>query len=145
MTSNVSRERPERPWLAFLRVASLIAVLAGAVGSIGLMLHTGSRQRSLILIGLFTAWVLSPFVALVCAHVVSKQWPAVTRAMLYSMMLILTLGSLVSYGDVALGPPRPKPASVFLVVPLTSWLLIAIVISAGALLSRRLSQRGDRA
>src|SRR5260370_17209980 len=119
MTSNVSGERPERPWLAFLRVGSLMAVLAGAVGSIGLMLHTGSRQKSLILIGLFTAWVLSPFVALVCAHVVSKQWPAVTRAMLYSMMLILPLGSLVRNGDVALGPPTPKTTSYFLLLPHT--------------------------
>jgi hypothetical protein len=145
MTSNVSRERPERAWLGLLRVASLIAVLGGAVGSIGLMLHTGSRQRSLILIGLFTAWVLSPFVALVYAHVVSKHWSVVSRVTLFILMLILTLGSLVIYGDVALGPPRPKPASVFLVVPLASWLLIAIVIPAAARLFQRLSRRRDRA
>jgi hypothetical protein len=142
-TSKVSRGRPEGGFLGLLRAAALIAVIAGAVGSLGLMLHTGRRQRSLILIGLFTVWELSPFVALVYAHMVSKQWPALTRATLYSLMLVLTLASLAIYGDVALGPPRPKPASVFLLVPLASWLLIAIVVPMAALISGRLLRRSD--
>ena len=137
MTSNVSRGRPEGGFLGVLRGAALMAVLAGAVGSFGLMLHVGRRQRSVILIGLFTVWELSPFVALVCAHMVSKHWPVLTRATLYSVMLVLTLGSLAIYGDVALGPPRPKPAFAFLVVPLVSWLLIAIVLPIAALISGR--------
>src|SRR5450755_124154 len=132
VTSKVSRGRPEGGFLGLLRGAALIAVLAGAVGSFGLMLHAGRRQRSLILIGLFTVWELSPFVALVCAHVVSKHWSVLTRATLYIVMLVLTVGSLAIYGDVALGPPRPKPAFVFLAVPLASWLLIAIVLSIAA-------------
>jgi hypothetical protein len=145
MTSKVSRGRSEGGFLGLLRGAALIAVLAGAVGSFGLMLHAGRRQRSLILIGLFTVWELSPFVALVCAHVVSKRWSVLTRATLYTVMLVLTLGSLAIYGDVALGPPRPKPAFVFLVVPLASWLLIAIVVPIAARMSGRLSRRGDGA
>ena len=40
------------------------------------------------------------------------------------VMLILALGSVAIYADVAFGPPREKPAFVFLVVPLASWLLI---------------------
>jgi hypothetical protein len=145
MTSRVSRERPEGGFLGLLRGAALIAVLAGAVGSFGLMLYAGRRQRSLILIGLFTVWELSPFVALVCAHVVSKHWPVLARATLYSVMLVLTLGSLAIYGDVALGPPRPKPAFVFLVVPLASWLLIVIILPIAAFISGRLARRGDGA
>jgi hypothetical protein len=145
MTSSVSRGRPEGGFLGLLRGAALIAVLAGAVGSFGLMLHAGRRQRSLILIGLFTVWELSPFLGLVCAHVVSKHWSVLTRATLYGVMLFLTLGSLAIYGDVALGPPRPKPAFVFLVVPLASWLLIAVVLPIAALISGRLSRRSDGA
>ena len=45
--------------------------------------------------------------------------------------------------DVAFGRPRAKPAFVFLVVPLASWLLIAIVIPIAARMSGRLSRRGD--
>ena len=83
--------------------------------------------------------------ALVLAHVVSKRWSALTRATLYSVMLVLTLGSLAMYRDVALGPPRAKTAFVFVVVPPASWLLIAIVVPIAALISGRLSHRGDGA
>jgi len=143
-TSNVSRRLGDE-FHGLLRGVALIAVLAGAVGSFGLMLLVGRRQRSLILIGLFTVWELSPFVALVCAHMVSKHWSVLTRSTLYGVMLVLTLGSLTIYGSVALGPPRPQPAFVFLVVPLASWLLIAIVLPAAALISGRLPRRGDGA
>ena len=139
MTSKVSGS------LGLLRAAALIAVLVGAVGSVGLMLYVGRRNDSRILLVLFVLWVLSPFMVLVLANVVSKRWSVLTRATLYSAMLVLTLGSLAIYGDVALGPPRPKPAFVFLVVPLASWLLIAIVLPIAAILSGRLSRGGDGA
>ena len=144
-TSEVSRERPERGFLGLLRAAALIAVLAGAVGSFGLMLHAGRRNDSRILLVLFTIWVLSPFVALVLADVVSKRWSVLTRATLHSVMLVLTLASLAIYGDVALGPPRAKPAFVFVVVPPASWLLIAIAVPIAALISGRQSRRSDGA
>ena len=142
-TSEVSRERPERGFLGLLRAAALIAVLAGAVGSFGLMLHAGRRNDSRILLVLFTIWVLSPFVALVLADVVSKRWSVLTRATLHSVMLVLTIGSLAIYGDVASGPPRAKTAFVFVVVPPASWLLIAIAVLLAALISGRLSRRSD--
>jgi hypothetical protein len=144
-TSEVSRERPERGFLGLLRAAALIAVRAGAVGSFGLMLHAGRRNDSRILLVLFTIWVLSPFVALVLADVVSKRWSVLTRATLHSVMLVLTLGSLAIYGDVALGPPRAKTAFVFVVVPPASWMLIAIAVLIAALISGRPSRRGDGA
>ena len=142
-SSKVSRGSPERGFLGLLRGAALSAVLAGAVGCFGLMLYAGRRQKSLILIGLFTVWDLSPFVGLVCAHVISKHWAVLTRATLYSVMLVLTLGSLAIYGDVVLGPPRAKTAFVFVVVPPASWLLIAIVVPIAALISGKLLRRGD--
>ena len=73
MTSRARAGGLEGSNLSLLRRAALIAVITGAVGSLGLMLHAGRRQKSLILIGLFTVWELSPFVALVCAHVVSRD------------------------------------------------------------------------
>jgi hypothetical protein len=122
-----------------------IAVVAGAGGSAGLTLYAGRHNASRLLIVLFTLWVLSPFMALAWANMVSKGWPVVTRAALYGLMLALPLGSLAIYGDAALGPPRPKPAFVFLVVPMASALLIAIVIPVAAFLSGRLARRGDGA
>ena len=119
----------ERGFLGPLRVVAMIAVLAGAAASIGFTLRVGHRNNSRVLLVLFGTWVLSPFIALVWANVVSKRWPALARTTLYTVMLVLTLGSLAIYGDVAFGPPRAKPAFVFLVVPLASWLLIAIAVA----------------
>jgi len=71
---------------------------------------------------------------------VSKRWSVLTRATLYTVMLVLTVGSLAIYGDVALGPPRPKAAFVFVVVTPASWLLIGIVLTIAALISGRPSR-----
>jgi hypothetical protein len=142
MTSRVSRGRPE-VFLGLLRAVALTAVVAGALGSVGLMLWAGHRNPSRVLLVLFAIWVLSPFMILVLANVVSKRWSVITRATLYGVMLALTLGSLAIYGDVALGPPRAQTAFVFVVVPPASWLLIALVVPTAALISDRLSRRGD--
>ena len=111
------------------RVAGMIAV-TGAVGSFVLMLRVGHRNNSLLLMTLFAIWILSPFVALLMANLAFKR-PLLT------LSLILAFGSLIVYGDVALGPPWAKPASAFLVVPFVSWLLIAIA----AITSRRRAGR----
>jgi hypothetical protein len=140
MTSKVSGRRTEGGFLGFFHAAALIAVLVGAVGSVGLMLHAGRNNPSRLLLVLFALWVLSPFIALVFANVVSKRWSVLTRATLYTVMLVLAVGSLVIYGDVALDPPRPKTAFVFVVVPPASWLVIGIVLPIAALISGRPSR-----
>src|SRR2546429_7750000 len=119
--SEANRRSPDGGFLRVLRGVALVAVVAGAVGSLGLMLRAGLPP--LFLRVLFAIWVLSPFVALLFAYVVSKRWSVLTRTTLYSLMIIVTVGSLAFYGNVVFGPPRPKPASVFLLVPLTSWSL----------------------
>jgi hypothetical protein len=121
---------------------ALIVVLAGAAGSLGLMFNAGRNQKSIFLIALFTIWVLSPFIALLVANVISKRWSIPTRAMLYFLMLFITLGSLVSYNG-ALSPPETKPAFKFLIVPLISWLLIVMVILVAVFRSRRLSHKSN--
>ena len=140
-TSKASRGRPGGGFLALLHAVALTAAVAGAGGSVGLMLWVGHRNPSRILLVLFAVWVLSPFMALLLANMVSKRWSVLTRATLYGVMLILTLSSLAFYGDVV-WRPRPQPAFVFLVVPVGSWLLMTIVVPVGALISGRLSRRG---
>lgn len=108
--AEVSRRKPEGGSLA-LRAGALIAVLAGGVGSSGLMLYADRHNHSLLLPVLFAIWVLSPFVALVFAYAVSKRGSVLTRAALYSVMLVLALDSLGVNGDVALWPPGPRPLS----------------------------------
>jgi hypothetical protein len=142
MTSKLSQGGLDGRFLGFLRAAALIVVLGGAAGSLGFMFRAGHRQNSRILLLIFAIWVLSPFMALVLAHLISTRWSAPIRATLYSVMLVLTLASLAIYGDVALGHATLKVGFVFLVVPPASCLLIAIAIAIAALISRRLSCRG---
>lgn len=141
----MSRRQSEGRLPDLLRTAALAVVLAGGVGSVGLMLHAGRRNSSRLLLFLFALWVLSPFVAMVWANVVSKPWPVPARRAIYSLMLALTLVSLAIYADVALGPPRAKSAFVFVVIPPASWALLAILIAVPLLVARRRSRRGDGA
>jgi hypothetical protein len=120
---------------------ALIAVAAGAVGSAGLM-HRADQRTPRFLLVLFFIWVLSPFVALAWANLVSKRWKVPTRAALYCVTLVVTLASLAFYGKLVLPPPGSPRAFVFVAVPPASWLLMTIVVSIAALISRRRSQRG---
>ncbi len=140
MTFKVSGGGPEGAFLRRLRAAALIAVLVGAGGSVGLMLRAGRSSDERLLVMLIAGWVLAPFTALVLAHVVSTRWSAFTRATLYSLMLVLTLGSLAIYVGDAFGPPT---TAVYVSVPLASWLLIGLVVPIAAFISGRLSRRGD--
>lgn len=109
-----------------------IATLVGAAGSIGAMLRVGYRNDAAIptlLVVLFTGWVLSPFLALLAADRVSSRWAGPTRTTWRWLMLLVPLASLVIYGYVAWSPPRPKPASTFLLVPLGSWLVLVITLA----------------
>ena len=133
MTSDASQRRLDSGILGLLRTVALIAVPAGALGSVGLMLFIGHRNPSRLLLVFFVTWVLSPFVALVLANVISKRWSVLMRATLHGVMLLLTAASLAIYGNVAFGPPRPQPAFMFLMVPVGSWLLIATVVSIATL------------
>lgn len=143
-TTAEAGRRPNGGLLGLLHAVALTAVVAGAVGSVGLMLWVGRRNPSRVLLILFVIWDLSPFVALLLADMVSKRWSVITRATLHIVMLVLALSSLALYGDVVLRP-RPQPAFLFLVVPLGSWLLMVIVVPIAALISGRLSRRSSGA
>jgi hypothetical protein len=120
----------------FLRIAALVIALVGAVGSLYFMFNAGRGQPSVLLLALFTAWVLSPFVGLFVANMISKRWAVLTRASLYGLIIVLALGSLVAYSGI-LSSPETKPAFVFLVVPLTSWFLMVTVILIASGISRK--------
>lgn len=125
-----------------LRGAALIAVVAGAAGSVGLTLRAGRHTPRLLLV-FFVFWVLSPFAALAWANIVSQRWPLLTRATLYCVTLLVTLGSLAIYGELIKRPAGSANAFMFVVVPPASWLLLAVAVSLAAWTSRRLSNRGE--
>ena len=119
-----------------LRTVALILLVLGAVGSLYFMFNVSRNQKSILLIVLFTGWILSPFVGLFLVDKFSKRWTVNIRASFYWLMIILTIVSLVGYSGV-LNAPKTKNAFVFLVIPFISWLLITISI----LIARRLSRK----
>lgn len=114
--------------LSLLRLIAVVVVIAGAGISLALVLRAGRHNHSFLLPVLFAGWVLSPFMGLLVANIVSKCWSIVTRATIYSLMLFLTVGSLVSYTGVWI-PNGMRLTAVFLLVPLLSWILMVIVVS----------------
>ena len=128
--------------LRLLEKIALVVVLAGASGSLGFTLHAGRNNPSLLLRVLFAGWVLSPFIALLLANITAKWWPVLMRTTLCSLILLLTLGCLVSYSGV-LSAPGTKPAFVFLVVPMICWLLIVITFIMTASLGRKQASKNN--
>ena len=119
---------------SFLATIALIVTLVGAVGSLYFMFSAGRKQNSTILLALFTAWTLSPFVGLFISNKISTRWTASARASLYWLMIVLTISSLVAYSG-AFNTHETKNAFMFLIFPLISWLIIVIVF----LIARKIS------
>ncbi len=110
-----------------IRTISFAVLLAGVGGSFAFVLYNGRNNRSVLLIALFVIWVLSPFIMLLFANKASETWKAGARKALFSLVLVITILSLVGYSGI-LRPAGARTAFVFLIVPLISWVLIAILL-----------------
>ena len=121
---------------SFLGTIALIVALVGAVCSLYFMFNAGRKQNSIILLTLFTAWVLSPFVGLFISNKISCSWTVPARASIYWLMIILAIGSLVAYSG-AFNKPETKNAFIFLIFPVISWFLIVTVF----LIARKISYK----
>ncbi len=120
-----------------LRYLALVAAMAGALGSVVLMLRVGRHNSSALLLALFSVWVISPFAALLFTGFLSRRWTVFKQKAIHYTTLLVSFVSLVAYGLIASGPPRPKPAYYFLVIPFGAWLFIATVIGIPVLISRK--------
>ena len=120
----------------FLQTTALMVVLVGAAGSLYFMFSAGHEQKSIILLGLFTAWVLSPFVGLLISNKISNRWTALARALFYWLKIVLAIGSLVAYSG-AFNTPETKNAFIFLIFPMISWLFIVTIF----LIARKISNK----
>ncbi len=101
-----------------------------------LMLRAGARQQSVVLILLFTVWVLSPFIALDQLDRRAGGWPPRLRTALHAAMIGVTVVAVDIYGLHAIRGGM-KAGFVYLFGPAMSWLLIALVLGANAIAWRR--------
>jgi len=139
LTSKTSQGKSQGRVIGILRTLALIALAVGAVGSLVFMFRAGEHTPRFLLV-LFTIWVLSPFVALYWASIVSKRWSNLIRITLYCVTIIVALGSLVIYsGIVDVKPVGAANAFLFVAIPPISLIFIAIIVPAVAFVGRRLS------
>ena len=121
----------------FLRTVARILLAVGAVGSLYFMFNASRNQKSILLIALFTGWILSPFAGLFLADRFSKSWSVNVRSSFYWLTIILIVISLVGYSG-AFNTPNTKNAFVFIIIPLISWLVITISVLTARRLSRKM-------
>jgi hypothetical protein len=126
---------PER---STLPIAARTALSVGAAGSVLLMMRAGARQRSVVLILLFTGWVLSPFFMLALVNLRARTCQPHTRTALYGAMFGVAFISLSVYALHALLPGM-KAGFIYLVVPAACWLLIAMAFATAAAISPKRS------
>ena len=119
-----------------MRRAALVTAIAGGVLSVFLMIHTARYHMPSLLVILIGMWVLLPYDALTLANILSTRWPTFMSAALYRLTFVITLVSLVIYATVAFGPPRPKPAFFFVLLPPLSLVVIAISLFVARRTSR---------
>jgi hypothetical protein len=90
------------------------------------MYWVGRRNSSVALLLLFTVWVVSPFAGMVVLYRWARHWPRARRAVTYSQIRNLSLGSAFLYVLVVAVKHLSKPAGPFVAVPVASWILMAI-------------------
>ena len=122
-----------------LQRVKLTTLVVGAAGSLGLLLREGRNTPGVLLV-LFVGWVMSPFLVLAWANIVSTRWSMLTQALLYLVTLSVTLGSLACYGHVIRPPAGSARGFVWVAVPPASLLLIGIVPIALSIVRRRARQ-----
>lgn len=134
----IAVETPPPPGRMFsiLRIAFFIAIAAGTVGAIALMLRASPNMPALLVV-LIGLWVISPFALLALCDVLAQRWPLLHRPTIHVLALVLVVVALAVYQSVAFGPPRPKPGAFFVLIPPISWLVIATGLGAAALVSRK--------
>src|SRR4051812_3592057 len=122
------------------QTAALLVILGGAC-ALGLLLFSAqhTQHTPLVLTVIMAGWVLAPFVALAVANALSANWPSTTQRTLHRVMVVIALGSLAVYVDDAVTHRAAKPAFVYVVVPLASYLLAAIALTIAALSGKRRS------
>ena len=118
-----------------LRSAALIAIVFGAIGSVGLLRHAQQHPPPLIVVG-FVVWVLAPFVLLAIANLFSARWPAKLRTILCLVTLFITIASLAIYLDDNISHRPAKPAFVYVAVPPVSVIVSALVLGIATLMGR---------
>src|ERR1043166_7027040 len=114
--------------LSGLRSAALVAVVFGAIASVGLLRHAQQHPPPFLAV-LFVIWVVAPFAVLGITNLFSQRWPPGPRKTLYIVTLLVTIASLAVYGDDHFAHRTAHPAGVWVAVPPVSVILSGVAIA----------------
>ena len=114
--------------LSGLRSAALIALVFGAVASIGLLRHAQQHPPPFLAV-LFVIWVFAPFGLLGVANLRSRNWPVAVRKTLCFVSLAVTVASLAIYLDDSFSHRTTHPAGVWVAVPPAAVILSGVAIA----------------
>jgi hypothetical protein len=112
--------------IRLIRSFSLGILFAGALASLAFTLQAGQNNKSVLLIFLFSIWTISPFCFLIAASLITRLWPERYKLTLYISVIIITILSLLAYSRI-FSLPGSKPAFVFLITPLLSWIISLMI------------------
>lgn len=118
--------------MAGLRTIALVAVVIGAVASIGLLRHASQRPPPFLAV-LFVIWVAAPFALLAVANSLSQRWPVAVRKTLYFTTLVITVASIAIYFDDNVSHRTTHPGAVWVAVPPASVLLTVVLLGAAGI------------
>jgi hypothetical protein len=133
---NDGRITSRKPSGAGLRTAALIAIVFGAVGSVGLLRHAQEHPPPLLVV-LFIIWVLAPFAALAVANIVSTRWSRPAGSTLQIATIFVALASVAVYLDDNISHRTAKKAFVYVAVPPASVIAVALAVAAAATASKK--------
>ena len=122
-----------------LRRVALAAAAIGGAGSVAYLLQSGRRNSELILlVTMFSIWVLSPFLVLFRTILRSDRLTETVQTTLYILTIVLALASLAIYSRLIDVKPAGSPNTfLFVAVPPLSMFVIAVAMSIAALRSRK--------
>jgi hypothetical protein len=111
-----------------MRRATRILVLLSALGSLACTLYAGHHNRSFLLVGMFAAWVGTPFVGMLAVLRGVEGASARAATLVRTLAIVVSLVSLALYFVFMLGPLGHSAAAPFLVIPVCSWVAVAAMM-----------------
>jgi hypothetical protein len=107
--------------------ATAVALAISAAACLVLMIIAG-RQSPLVLAVLFGGWVVLPFFGMAVCHVAAGRTQL--RVRIDAVILALSVASVAFYAVNAIRPLPTARALPYLLVPVLSWLVIALIAAS---------------
>jgi len=111
--------------VGFFQKIIAVITLIGATGSMCFLYAATSSQTPFILLILFSGWVLSPYLGLFIATLISRKWKEGVQLALLVIAFFVSIVSLIGYTGI-FTPVDARPASIFLIIPFIGWIILVV-------------------